>query len=335
MMDSEQRTQRKFTILPCAIIQIISAAVSALLVRYNSVYIAALFVGVAAAMLCLQILASSSYWYLLSSTLCLCLSFIIGDITAFALCLFFVPAGIILSVLIKKKTTKINAVVILNVLYAVLFVILFIALYLLAGNKFSVSAMIDHISGAINTLCANVKEALSETISEYAARYPNISASDFYAAIDDLFVIIKLIIPSLFIVFCGVVAYITASVFKLGTSVSKCEILLPDPKWEIVPSFISAIVYIVAYSVYVIASLFSRGINVTEIVCQNIMIILQPIMLLMGLKWLFTRRRPGFIIGIFVFSMIFLMQFAITVLSFIGVWDIFRRNELKKKQSGK
>ena len=133
-MDSEQRTQRKFTILPCAIIQIISAAVSALLVRYNSVYIAALFVGVAAAMLCLQILASSSYWYLLSSTLCLCLSFIIGDIEAFALCLFFVPAGIILSVLIKKKTTKINAVVILNVLYAELFVILFIALYLLAGN---------------------------------------------------------------------------------------------------------------------------------------------------------------------------------------------------------
>lgn len=333
-MDRNQKTKRKLTLLPCAIIQILSAVAIAVFSRFGMWAAGAVFTGVVAAMLSLQILASSDYWYLLSITLSLCVSFILGDVVAFAICFFAVPAGIILAVLIKKKQSKMNAVVALNILYIILFSLLFIVFYLLAGNKFSFSAIINYFSESVDSLNAAFRNEFSEAIEKLAVR-SGVSSSAIYAETDSYFATIKYTLPAIFTVFFGIVAYITASIFKLGTRISKCELLLPDPKWEVLPSFISAIVYLVAYLIYSVAALFSGSVGVTEVVCNNIIMILYPLMVLMGLKWLFSRRRSGAITAIFVVAIIFFSSFALPILSFIGVWNVFRRNEFNKSKKNK
>ncbi|MGN1094778.1 MAG: hypothetical protein ACI4QR_00150, partial [Eubacteriales bacterium] len=161
----------------------------------------------------------------------------------------------------------------------------------------------------------------------------------FYEQTDALFAGIKMMLPSLFIIYTGIMAYITTSLFRLGTRAADCELLLPDPKWEILPSNITAIVYIASYTIYVFAYLFavmfSGGGNLVLIVCENIVNILTPLMILMGLKWLVSRKRRPVFWVIAVGSIIIFTQYALILLALMGVREIFRRRELMKKTMSK
>ena len=114
---------------------------------------------------------------------------------------------------------------------------------------------------------------------------------------------------------------------KLGTRMAHCELVLPDPKWETVPSRASAIVYSLAYSLYSVVAIFSQNMSIFLLVCYSIVIVLTPLMLLMGVKWMLSLRNKGTIIALFVFGMIFMSSLAIIILAFFGVCEVFRRNK--------
>jgi hypothetical protein len=148
----------------------------------------------------------------------------------------------------------------------------------------------------------------------------------FLQAMDAVFNTFTLILPAILIATMGVIAYLTAALFKLGTQIAHCELVLPDPKWQTLPSKASAVVYSLAYVLYSAATVFSREMNVFLVVCISIVIVLTPLMLLMGIKWIGTLRNKTMIIVLFVVGSLFVASLASMVLAFFGVCEVFRRH---------
>ena len=128
------------------------------------------------------------------------------------------------------------------------------------------------------------------------------------------------------------IAYLTAALFKLGTRVAHCELVLPDPRWETLPSKASAVIYSLAYVLYSAAALFSGEMNVFLLVCYSIVIVLTPLMLLMGVKWILSLRNKGLIVCLFVFGSFFMVSLAGMILAFFGVREVFLRRDRMKAE---
>jgi DNA integrity scanning protein DisA with diadenylate cyclase activity len=112
-----------------------------------------------------------------------------------------------------------------------------------------------------------------------------------------------------------------------------CELVLPDPKWETVPSKASAVVYSLSYVLYSAAAIFSGGMNIFLLVCYSIVIVLTPLMLLMGAKWVSTLRNKGTAIVLLVIGAVFVAELATMILAFFGVREVFlRRDKMKESE---
>ena len=340
-MNSNPTSPKKISTVPLAVLQVVAAVLLALISRAGNPYVGAIGVTVIAAAFALQILISRSYWYFISMALCLSFSFLIGGVAPFGMSVCALFAGILLASMIKKKQTKISVSLALTILYIVFFALVFLAVYLLGGNEFSVSAILGYFSDKVDS----VKEILIAGSQEYVdlllqngsmtAEEGNKALALYAQSFGILADYVKLMLPSFFIACTEILGYLTACVFKLCTKISGCDILLPDPRWETLPSMPCAWVYIASYLVYFAALFFSNSTSVIEIAASSIITILSPVMFLMGLKWIAAKPNKGFIIIAFVVSFMFIGPITLIILSFFGVREIFRRREFMKKTEQK
>ena len=333
-MNNNYVAPRRVSPFPCAVLQVLASLLLALSTKTGLLHIGVFLVAVISAMFALQSIVSKSYIYFASAAISVCGAFLIGGVFPAAMSAFAIPAGLITASMVKKKSEKISVTVSLDVLYTVLFTALFLAVYLLAGNEFSVAAITKYFGDIVNVLkdsfVHNI-EADEETMVTFMEFLGAKTREDFIAAMDAVFNTFQLILPALIIATMGVIAYLTATVFKLGTALARCELVLPDPKWQTVPTKMSAFIYAASYILYSVVSLFSSDMNVFLLVCYSIVIVLTPLMLLMGIKWIGRLRKKGVFIVLFVFGALFMGSLAFMVLSFFGVLETLRRRSERNK----
>jgi hypothetical protein len=334
-MDSNYRAPRKIAVLPLAILQVASSLLLALSARTGFLHLGVFLVAAAAAAFALQSMVSRTYLYFATAVFSVCGAFLIGGVFPCAMSAFAVPAGLIMAHMVKKKSTKISVAVVLELLYTVLFALLFLSVYLLDGYEFSLNAILEYIGEIIDVLKAaflkNI-ETDQEVIFALMKLFGTETNEAFTAAIDAVFNTFTLILPAMLISVMGIIAYLSAAFFKLGTRISHCELVLPDPKWETLPSKTSAVIYSVAYVLYSLISMFSSDMNVFLLVCYSIVIVLSPLMLLMGIKRINSFRSKGMTIALFIFGFLFMASLAAVILAFFGVCEIFRLKESEKRE---
>ncbi len=333
-MNNNYRTPRRVSVLPVALLQVVASLLLALSSGTGFLHIGVFLVAVASAAFALQSIASKSYIYFATAVLSVCGAFIIGGVYACVMSAFAIPVGLITAFMVKKKSTKISVTVVLQLVYTVLFALEFLVLYLLGGGEFSVAAVTEYFSDIVdvleNAFVQNI-EADEEVLATFMKMLGVETKEAFHAAINAVFNTFTLILPAILISTMGVIAYLTVSVFKLFTRMAHCELVLPDPKWQTLPSKTSAVIYSVSYVLYSATALFSSDMNVFLLVCYSIVIVLTPLMLLMGAKWIGTRRSKGLTIGLFIFGSMFMASLATMILAFFGVREVFLRHEKLKE----
>lgn len=341
-MNDNYTAPRRVSVLPLAVLQVAASLLLALSVRTGFLHIGVFMSAVTAAMFAVQILASNNYMYFISAAISACGAYLIGGVFSAAMAFFAVPAGVLTAVMLKKKSSKISLVVALELAFAILFGATFLAGYAADGNELSVAAVVAYFGNIVDTLKETVLKNLGEdeeVILTLMKLFETEDKAVFEAMFGAMFDEFKLLLPALLISVMGVIAYLTAFFFKLGTRLANCELLLPDPRWETLPSRISAVLYSLAYVGYTMISMLglfsslSGGLYLVFIVCNSIVIILSPLMLLMGAKWLFSLRNRGMITALFVIGLLFMPSLAIMILAFFGVREIFlRRDRLKEEE---
>ena len=334
-MDGNYRTPRRVSVFPMALLQVAASLLLALSARTGFLHVGVFLVAAASAAFALQSIVSGSYLYFASAVLSVCGAFLIGGVFPAAMSMFAVPAGLILAHMIKKKSAKISVTVVLDITYTVLFALAFLGAYLLDGYELSVAAVTEYFSDIVdvlkNAFVANI-EADEEVLATFMKMLGAETREAFDQAITAVFNTFTLILPAILISTMGVIAYLTAAFFKLGTRISHCELVLPDPKWETLPSKASAVIYSLEYVLYSISSIFSGDMNVFLLVCYSIVIVLTPIMLLMGFKRVLNMRNRGLVIGLFIFGSFIMMSLAAMILAFFGVSEVFLRRDRMKAE---
>lgn len=331
-MDVNSMPPRKVQLLPLAAVQLLASVMLAISTRIGVLHIGFLCIAVASAMFAVQILASKNYWHFAVAAVSVCAAFLIGGLFPFFMSAFSIPAGIMLAAMLRKKSTKIGVSAALDILYIVLFALLFLAAYLLQGNELSVGAVVTYFSETIDSIKETALSNIGPEMLEQIAKIYDVSVEEFLETLDVSVELFKLILPALLISSMGVLSYLTASFFKLGTAIAGCELVLPDPKWRTLPSKMSAVVFAVAYIVFSFSTMFSSSFNVVMVVCISIVIILAPLMLLMGVKWLISSRNKTFILVLFVAGLFFMTMLAIMILAFFGAVEVFKLHDKIKKQ---
>lgn len=331
-MSFNNEMPRKITVFPLAVLQVAASVILALSTRLGMLHVGVFFVSVACAMFALQIMISRSYWYYVAASVSVCAAYLIGGLFPCVMSAFCVPIGALTAYMIKKKSTKMSLVAALDIVYIVLFSGLFLSVYLLAGYEFSVAAITGHFSDVVDTVRDAFMANISDEIKEVVVKSMRLKEEDFVLLMETAFETLKLILPAIIISAIGIVAYLTAHVFKLGTMLSGCELLLPDPRWETLPSKVCATVYCLAYVAYSLTMMFSSEVGVFFVVCYSIVIIFTPVMMLMGIKWVLTLRNKGFVIALFIFGAFIMADFAAMLLGFFGIKEVFARHDKIKKQ---
>jgi hypothetical protein len=334
-MNDNYSAPRRVTAFPCAVLQIVASLLLAISTKTGFLHIGVFLVALVSAMFALQSIVSRSYIYFVSAAVSVCGAFFIGGVFPAAMAAFAVPAGLITASMVKKKNEKIAVAATLQLLYTVIFAALFLAVYLLAGNEFSVAAIIQYFTDIVNVL----KEAFivnieaDEKVAAEFMRFLGVSSrAEFHAAMDAVFSTFQLILPAIIISVMGILGYLTSTLFKLGTALARCELVLPDPKWKTLPTKASAVIYSISYIIFSAVALFSAEMNVFLLACYSIVIVLTPLMLLMGIKWIGTLRNKGTVIVLLVFGTLFAGSLAFMILAFFGVREVFVRRDALKKQ---
>ena len=331
-MSFNNEMPRKITVFPLAVLQVAASVILALSTRLGMLHVGVFFVSVACAMFALQIMISRSYWYYVAASVSVCAAYLIGGLFPCVMSAFCVPIGALTAYMIKKKSTKMSLVAAIDIVYIVLFSGLFLSVYLLAGYEFSVAAITGHFSDVVDTVRDAFMANISDEIKEVVVKSMRLKEEDFVLLMETAFETLKLILPAIIISAIGIVAYLTAHVFKLGTMLSGCELLLPDPRWETLPSKVCATVYCLAYVAYSLTMMFSSEVGVFFVVCYSVVIIFTPVMMLMGIKWVLTLRNKGFVIALFIFGAFIMADFAAMLLGFFGIKEVFARHDKIKKQ---
>lgn len=332
-MNSNTINPRKISTLPLAITQVLAALILAISARFGFLHIGVLGVAVITAVLALQIRISRSYWYIFVCALCLCVCFMVGGVYSMALCLCAIITGIVFFVMIKKKQTKISVSLAMLVLYTALFVGVFVIIYALAGFELSVSAITQYFSDIVDSVYEIAVENL-EPVIEQVAKSEGVTVEEYKQLIAAAFDYLKVMLPAYFVAVMAVLGYITACIFKFFARILECEIVLPDPRWETLPTSVCAWVYIVSYTIYIFTS-FSSKIGVFGIAANSIVAIFTPIMLLMGAKWIASKKNHGVMVALFVAVFIFIGPLSLTLLCLFGAHETLRRRALLKKTEPK
>ncbi len=331
-MDINSMPQRRVQLLPAAVLQIAASVMLAVSARMGVLHIGFFCIALAGAMFAVQILASKNYWHFAVASVSVCAAFLIGGVLPFFMSAFAVPAGILLAAMIRKKSTKIGVSAALEVLYTVLFAMLFLLAYLLQKNELSVNAIITYFSEIVNTVKETALSNVTPEALEQMAKINGVSVEEFLEAMEFSFEFFKLILPALLIASMGVLAYVTAAFFKFGTVITGCELVLPDPKWSTLPSKMSAVLFAAAYIVFSFSTMFSEDFNVIMVVCISIVIILAPIMLLMGAKWIKSSRNKTFILVALAAGLFLATLLAVMILAFFGAVEVFKLHDKMQKQ---
>lgn len=248
--------------------------------------------------------------------------------------------AILLSILSKKKSAKTTTVISMTGVLLLWLVLSVMIMRLIAGASVSPDVIITEIIGYFDNLAKEwsssvgaVIESMSDSLHTYYEAFGT-NETELKAMYASMITVLlkrfQLMLPGIVLAAGQAVSYLTVVFFTLTVRVSRCEALLPEPKWILYPTQITCVMYMIATFAYVVTSFFS---STAEIVALNILLVLWPSMGACGCRGIITRlRHPllkrGTIITLIIFGIgfVFLPSVAFSiggiVLAFIGAKDV-------------
>jgi len=254
-----------------------------------------------------------------------------------------VLSAILLAYAVRKKSTKTSAVLVVTFSVTIGYLLTMAGFYAAQGISLEISSLFSKL----NALFDSVKVAFSGVIKQSLEAFPEEMLA-YYAkhditkemlleaslhAMEDYVDWVQLLLPGCFVFFVQVMGYIGVASFEKTARVARCKEIVPETYWNLYPTKISCVIYILVTMVYIIASFFAASSAFTVII-TNFWIAFMPVMVACGFHSLYLRlkhpqlrRTTVFILVLLAAGLLFIpdavMTFSVFMLTFMGAQDVF------------
>ncbi len=313
--------------------------------EYGTALIGYALLAVMLGVLCVIFMTCERYIFVLDAVSAIVILFFAGSgsLMSALLGVVAITGAMILAVFVRKRCNKTVAVICTCITFAVGSAAVFAILYAAEGGSLmpnDLFALLNEAFDDIKVLGASVmRDYLNAMPEEYFRYYEqeyeitkdalilvNIEAVETYVDY------IQMLLPGFFVFIMQVWGWIASVSFEKTVKFSRYDALLPETRWQIRPTQVSCIAYIVVASVYIITQFFSTT-SVFALIVTNFWIALLPAMLACGLRSLRLRlshphfRMPTVIVLIVFGAGIFFMpstalMLGIFMLAFTGAQDV-------------
>lgn len=259
-----------------------------------------------------------------------------GGIPTYIMLVAFVALGGVLALCVSKKYAKTATVVALAACFGAAVIAVLIYLYLSGRNEFSPDAIKAYIDAKTDELLALSENITREELIPMLGKF-SVDADALVALVRAAVLSTVYMTPGLFIAAMQILGYLCCSWFLLFVKIESCDVIMPAPVWELYPTTVTAVIYIISYVVYLFASLGS-SVSVAEIIALNVSVTVAPPMLAVGMVMIFSggrRRRRVNMLPVGILALLFIIQpvMAAVLLSMLGAFSVIARRRLEAKLS--
>ncbi len=256
-----------------------------------------------------------------------------GRPVAALLSLIFFPAAYILAVGFTGKSDRVSLLCRISVSLAAVGALVFVVWIMLKYGRFEFSLISETVNGLLDTMINFFTEQYAEAAKIYAERGIDISMLAVTPADARLYAVALFgIIPALAILAINAVSFTAYQLAISLFSKSGQRDCLSPAKVSFSMSWISAMFFIVAYFVMVMANL--SGNENVSLIAENLYLILLPGLMLTGVLIALGKgsdgRRHTFRIVFMIILMFFSPNLALAYAAFSGCWEIFK-NALSRR----
>ena len=258
-------------------------------------------------------------------------------------CAIGLVGALLLSMAIRRKSTKTSAVLTVAAVLGVCFLILAAVTYAMAGHSLAPKDVLADIGNYFEAVKAEMVEdmrasinAISDTQMAYYERL-GITREDLLAAsienVKTSVDLVMMLLPSITLISLQVLACIAVCAFSVTVRRCRYDALLPEPRWILYPTKVSCVIYWIAAVLYLISRFFN-AFSAFSVVVTNFFYVILPPMGACGVRGLrarlrhpMLRRRMIFILILFGAGILFFasaaLPIAVLMLASLGAGDVF------------
>ncbi len=265
-------------------------------------------------------------------------------------------AALVLAYQVKKHETKTTVLVTAAAILGIGFTVAAAIVYAFDGGSLVPSELLAEYHAffkEMKLLLTDEVKAMVDTLDESTlALYAQMDVTkemlyeSYIDTVNAAVDLLELMLPGLAMLIFQFLAYLEISAFRIAARAVHVEAVLPAPRWYLIPTQISCIVYIAVASIYILVSFFAAEDSVLMVVLVNLWLALLPTMLLCGFRVMLLRlghpmhrARTSMVIFIFIFGFVFLtavaLRLALFVLSFLGAQTISTMHVMESEKNKK
>ena len=254
------------------------SAVSAILAgAFPSNYGGFMFLIVAVGLFAYVLTASFSFFYVgAGAVISVLVAVLCGVKFPLALiALMYIPLAFVISESARTRKNLSTTVAILTMVTVAVLGVAFGVIYIVSGD-----ALVEAVK--------NIAKGYLDGLEAYIDRINAAAGKTVYTEnyIESLKNAVVLLMPSVVILACMGVSYLSAKVFRLATIVGDSNEMFFGGKWPITASLTSSVVFGIAY----IVSMFAFNSEIVYYSATNIIYILMPAQAVVGLRLMFGRN---------------------------------------------
>ncbi|MBE6665494.1 MAG: hypothetical protein E7603_04615 [Ruminococcaceae bacterium] len=252
-------------------------------------------------------------------------------------------SAMLLAYAVRKKSAKTSAVLVVSITVTVGYLIVMAVFYAAEGGSLALEDLFEKLNGlgdSVKIYLADVitqsVDAISEEILAYYAKHDITKEMLLEAsllAMEDSVDWMKLLLPGYFVFLVQVMGYFGVIAFEKTVRIARCEAVLPEIHWQLYPTQVSCVIYIVITTVYIITSVFFSNSSFAVFI-TNFWLALMPVMIGCGFRSLYLRLKHPQLRRSTIFILILLgagcffipdavLTFGILTMTFMGAQDVF------------
>ncbi len=281
---------------------------------------------------------------------------LLGGFVASLMGVVVLVAALVISYQVRLRVPKTTVLVTASLILGGGFLLIAAVFYAVRGGSLAPSDLLDAYNAYFKELAIEISKTIHEKNAgldeKMLALYAQMGVTQemlLEADLDSMEMALdlaQLVLPGALILMVQFLAYAEISAFRMAARASRVDALLPAPRWALIPTQISCIVYTAVSVIYLIGSFFADAMSGFMVVLANLWLVLLPTMLLCGVRVLLLRLRhpmyrmsTGLVVMIFVFGLFFLpslaLMFATFLLAFLGAQTMFNMHMMAAEKNKK
>lgn len=293
------------------------------------------------------LLSPTKFYIFIVPAAALCAGVICMSVSAGILALAPFASGAVVAVAAKKRQSKTGAILVSDFCVALALIAAAATAYCFAHKTLAPAAVVGSINGVFDGVKAELVDIFDKAgLYNVFSNIYDLGDMTKEAFLDklagEMVFTAKVVSPAVLVTCLNVFSYIATSFFSLFCRISKTDIAIPNGKWTLLPSVVSAWMYVGSMLAFVLFNMLTRYssssfVQVLYYAAQNLMIILIAPMLVCGVRGIAGRfrspmyRRSATIITVIcVVLLLFNFLYGIAFAALEGAWDIIMMNKMKK-----